>query len=240
MRTLSHFGIPTAVKPAEAAYIEPLKVYVTDYGKSANKLEFLYFEPDSPMHELMKTRAHVAYDVPCLKCELEGAKVLLEPLDCGDMTIAFDETTQCYSIPVTGDVGYYRAKVTALFKQEGRLHVTVGYIPLGGTGDLIGTQSDTPTKYMDYLFERTGGSWYLTGLTESATKPEQAASSQANSVVMMDPDELQEAILQGVDPNAASSGADSGAASSEAASSEEAAGDQETEEAGSAASDQAA
>ena len=172
-----------------------------------------------------------------------------------DMTIAFDETTQCYSIPVTGDVGYYRAKVTALFKQEGRLHVTVGYIPLGGTGDLIATQSDTPTKYMDYLFERTGGSWYLTGLTESATKPEQAASSQANSVVMMDPDELQEAILQRVDPNAASSGADSGAASSEAASSEaasdsaasdeaasgeEAAGDQETEEAGSAASDQAA
>ena len=91
MRTLSHFGIPTAVKPAEAAYIEPLKGYVTDYGKSANKLEFLYFEPDSPMHELMKTRAHVAYDVPCLKCELEGAKVLLEPLDCGDMTIAFVE-----------------------------------------------------------------------------------------------------------------------------------------------------
>ena len=79
------------MKPAEAAYIEPLKVYVTDYGKSANKLEFLYFEPDSPMHELMKTRAHVAYDVPCLKCELEGAKVLLEPLDCGDMTIAFVE-----------------------------------------------------------------------------------------------------------------------------------------------------
>ncbi|UKI17566.1 MAG: hypothetical protein L6V80_04965 [Bacteroidales bacterium] len=74
MRTLSHFGIPTTVKPAEAAYIEPLKVYVTDYGKSANKLEFLYFEPDSPMHELMKTRAHVAYDVPCLKCEPGGCE----------------------------------------------------------------------------------------------------------------------------------------------------------------------
>ena len=56
-----------------------------------------------------------------------------------DMTIAFDETTQCYSIPVTGDVGYYRAKVTALFKQEGRLHVTVGYIPLGGTAPNIWT-----------------------------------------------------------------------------------------------------
>ena len=107
------------------------------------------------------------------------------------MTIAFDEATQCYSIPVTGGVGYYRADVTAMFKQDGKLHVTVGYNPMNTTGDLIGAQSDTPTKYMDYLFERTGGSWYLTGLTESATKPEQAASSQANSVVMMDSDELQ-------------------------------------------------
>ena len=138
-----------------------------------------------------------------------------------DMTIAYDEASQCYSIPITGGVGYYRADVTALFKQEGKLHVTVGYIPMNTTGDLIGAQSDTPTKYMDYLFERSNGGWYLTGLTESATKPEQAASSSpANSVVMMDPDELQEAILQGVDPDAVSG---SGAASSEAASSEAAA-----------------
>ena len=98
-------------------------------------------------------------------------------------------------------MGYYRAEVTDMFKQDGLLHVTVGYIPMNTTGDLIGTQSDTPTKYMDYLFARTSGSWYLTGLTESATKPEQTASSQAaNSVVMMDPEELQEAILQGVNP----------------------------------------
>lgn len=146
-----------------------------------------------------------------------------------DMTIVFDEATQCYSIPITGGVGYYRAEVTAMFKQEGKLHVTVGYIPMNTTGDLISTQSDTPTKYMDYLFERTGGSWYLTGLTESETKPEQtAASSQANSVVMMDPDELQEAILQGVNPDAVSSSEEAsseapaesgGAASSEAAAS---------------------
>ncbi len=32
---------------------------------------------------------------------------------------------------------------------------------------------------MDYLFERQSGSWYLTGLTESETKPESAASSAA-------------------------------------------------------------
>ena len=138
-----------------------------------------------------------------------------------DMTIECDEATQCYKIPITGGVGYYRADVVDLFKQDGKLHVTVGYIPMYAQGDLIGTMSDTPTKYMDYLFERTSGSWYLTGLTESATKPqEQAASSQANSVVMMEPDQLQEAILSGVDPDAvSSSSASSGQAASSPASS---------------------
>ena len=58
-----------------------------------------------------------------------------------------------------------------------------------------------------------------------STKPEQTASSQAaNSVVMMDPEELQEAILQGVNPDAVSSSeaasdSASSAASGEAASS---------------------
>ena len=45
------------------------------------------------------------------------------------MTIEFDDTTQCYKIPVTGSVGSYRATVTKLFKKDGLLHVTVGYIP---------------------------------------------------------------------------------------------------------------
>ena len=134
--------------------------------------------------------------------------------DMDDMTIVFDEATQCYSIPITGSVGYYRAEVTDMFKQDGLLHVTVGYIPMNTTGDLIGTQSDTPTKYMDYLFARTSGSWYLTGLTESA----------ANSVVMMDPEELQEAILQGVNPDAVSSSEAASDSASSAASGEAASG----------------
>ena len=97
-----------------------------------------------------------------------------------DMTIEFDESSQCYKIPVTGTVGYYRAVVTKLFKRSGQLHVTVGYIPTSSTDDsIINQSSDTPTKYMDYLFERQSGSWYLTGLTESETKPDSTASTEA-------------------------------------------------------------
>ena len=34
-----------------------------------------------------------------------------------DMTIEFDDATQCYKIPITGGVGSYRATVTKLFKK---------------------------------------------------------------------------------------------------------------------------
>ena len=132
-----------------------------------------------------------------------------------DMTIEFDESSQCYKIPVTGTVGYYRAVVTKLFKRSGQLHVTVGYIPTSSTDDsIINQSSDTPTKYMDYLFERQSGSWYLTGLTESETKPDSTASTEAASQPQpMAESDVQDAILA----TAGSSEAASDAASDVAA-----------------------
>ena len=132
-----------------------------------------------------------------------------------DMTIEFDESSQCYKIPVTGTVGYYRAVVTKLFKRSGQLHVTVGYIPTSSTDDsIINQSSDTPTKYMDYLFERQSGSWYLTGLTESETKPESTdTASLASQPEPMAESDVNDAILAA----AGSDSADSAAADSTAA-----------------------
>ena len=131
-----------------------------------------------------------------------------------DMTIEFDESSQCYKIPVTGTVGYYRAVVTRLFKRSGQLHVTVGYIPTSSTDDsIINQSSDTPTKYMDYLFERQSGSWYLTGLTESETKPDSTASTEAASQPQpMAESDVQDAILAAAGSDSASAEADSTAA----------------------------
>ena len=131
-----------------------------------------------------------------------------------DMTIEFDESSQCYKIPVTGTVGYYRAVVTRLFKRSGQLHVTVGYIPTSSTDDsIINQSSDTPTKYMDYLFERQSGSWYLTGLTESETKAESTASTEAASQPQpMAESDVQDAILATAGSSEAASDAASDAA----------------------------
>ena len=143
-----------------------------------------------------------------------GFKLTHRSFEMEDMTIEFDDATQCYKIPVTGTVGYYRAVVTKLFKRSGKLHVTVGYTPTASNDDsIINVSSDTPTKYMDYLFERQSGSWYLTGLTESETKAESTESTPAANVPEpMAESDVQDAILAAAGSDSASAEADSTAA----------------------------
>ncbi len=114
------------------------------------------------------------------------------------MLVEYDEAAQCYRIPITGGVGMYDATVVKLFKKSGRLHVTVGYIPNNYSSDLTSSSITEPTKYMDYLFDRVNGNWYLTGLTESETKPQAtAAPTPADQQLTMDDTQLQQAILEG-------------------------------------------
>ena len=143
-----------------------------------------------------------------------GFKLTHRSFEMEDMTIEFDDATQCYKIPVTGTVGYYRAVVTKLFKRSGKLHVTVGYIPnQNATDSILATTSDTPVKYMDYLFSRQSGSWYLTGLTESETKAESTESTPAANVPEpMAESDVQDAILAAAGSDSASAEADSTAA----------------------------
>ena len=147
-----------------------------------------------------------------------------------DMTVEFDETTQCYNFPVTGSVGTFRATVTRLLKKDGLLHVTVGYIPTQSSDDsILNTSSDTPTKYMDYLFSRQSGSWYLTGLTDSETKPEAADSAVSSAApAPMAESDVNDAILATAGDSAADSAASDSAAAEEPAPAAESAADSES------------
>ena len=155
-------------------------------------------------------------DVDAYLAKLVGPsfKLTHKSFEMDDMTVEFDETTQCYKIPVTGSVGTFRATVTRLFKKDGLLHVTVGYIPTQSSDDsILNNSSDTPTKYMDYLFSRQSGSWYLTGLTESETKAESTESTPAANVPEpMAESDVQDAILAAAGSDSASAEADSTAA----------------------------
>lgn len=100
--------------------------------------------------------------------------------------------------------------------------------------------SETPTKYMDYLFSRQSGSWYLTGLTESETKPESTAASTASEPAMMADSEVQDAILATAGDSAAASEAASGEAAPASEPADSTAAESSAADADSAAASEAA
>lgn len=84
------------------------------------------------------------------------------------MEFLYDETTACYTIPITGQVGSYQTQVVEV-KGLSEKVITVAYMApaAGGALDLTGTTTDTPMKYMEYVFTRENGEYYLTALRES-------------------------------------------------------------------------
>jgi hypothetical protein len=74
--TYHHTGIPVHEKMEGMAFIEPLKVWVTDAGAHPYKVERLYFDPDSPMAAAIQKRTHVAYVVPDIAKAVKGKSVL--------------------------------------------------------------------------------------------------------------------------------------------------------------------
>lgn len=92
MRKLSHFGVPTSVVKEGENYSADMKLFLTNYEESPNRVEFLRFEADSQMPELLKTHAHIAYVVEDLEAEMEGKPVVLPITKLSDeLTIAFIE-----------------------------------------------------------------------------------------------------------------------------------------------------
>ena len=83
-----------------------------------------------------------------------GFKLTHRSFDMEDMTVEFDETTQCYKIPITGTwlLPRHRGQAVQAQRQAARHR---GLYPTASADDsIINPSSDTPTKYMDYLFER--------------------------------------------------------------------------------------
>ena len=92
MRTFNHVGFLTSEQKPDAVFNDGLKVWLTDYSKSPNKIEFLKFEAGSCMPELIQKQSHIAYAVPNLDEALKGSKVLFGPAVVNEhLSIAFIE-----------------------------------------------------------------------------------------------------------------------------------------------------
>ena len=90
MRTFNHVGIVTTESKEGAVYNEGLSVWLTDYSKSPNRIEFLEIRERQLPTGVGTDNGHIAYTVPCLEKELEGKKVIFGPAVCDEhLTIAF-------------------------------------------------------------------------------------------------------------------------------------------------------
>lgn len=65
-------------------YVEATKVWVTDPGVHPHRIEYLRFEPDSPVHGPVRDLPHMAFRVERLEPEMEGAEILLGPFQATD------------------------------------------------------------------------------------------------------------------------------------------------------------
>ena len=76
-----HFGVPSKTKRDGETFIDGAMVHVTDPEAHPYRVEFVRFDADSPMPELLKTTPHAAYIVPSLDAAIKGKKIIIEPFD---------------------------------------------------------------------------------------------------------------------------------------------------------------
>ena len=79
MRKYHHIGIPTTIPRMGETYLGEFKVYATDHGSNPYGIQWMRYEPDCPLPELVKTIPHVAFEVDDLELAIKEKKVIIEP-----------------------------------------------------------------------------------------------------------------------------------------------------------------
>ncbi len=74
-----HIGIPTNVPRAGEQYLARFKMYVSAFESSPCGIQWMRFEPDSPIHTLIQSVPHIAFEVDDLEAAIEGKEVLTQP-----------------------------------------------------------------------------------------------------------------------------------------------------------------
>jgi hypothetical protein len=89
--SFDHVGLITEEKKPGESWVEATRVWVTSPRAHPFHVEWLRFEPDSPVTGALRTEPHVAYRVPDVHAAVEGHDVLAVPFDVGDgfATVAF-------------------------------------------------------------------------------------------------------------------------------------------------------
>lgn len=85
----SHIGLITTEKKPGERFVPATRVWVTDFQKHPFHVEWLRFEPDSPVTGPVRNMPHVAYKVDSIEAASKGMKCLLEPFEAGIAVVGF-------------------------------------------------------------------------------------------------------------------------------------------------------
>jgi hypothetical protein len=74
-----HLGIPTTRPIPGETYLPEYKVYHYGYENSSYGIEWMRYEADCPLPEIVKTLPHVAFQVDDIYEAIKGKHVIIEP-----------------------------------------------------------------------------------------------------------------------------------------------------------------
>src|ERR1700723_1369718 len=74
-----HIGIPTDVPRPGEFYLEQFKMYVSAFETSPCGIQWMGFEPDSPVHALIKSVHNIVFEVDDIQAALERKEIPISP-----------------------------------------------------------------------------------------------------------------------------------------------------------------
>jgi len=74
-----HLGVPTHQPRPGEKYLSAFKLYVVSYLENPYHIEWMRFEPDCRLPEIVKTKPHLAFEVEDLEKAISGKKVIIAP-----------------------------------------------------------------------------------------------------------------------------------------------------------------
>lgn len=85
MKQFHHIGLIARDPVPGECYFERLKVWGTDPGADANKIEWVRFAPDSPLADtLVAKMPHVSWQVDDLDAEIAGKDLVAGPIEAAE------------------------------------------------------------------------------------------------------------------------------------------------------------
>ena len=84
MRVFDHVGVPTTEKQPGEMWVAETRVWVTDPMQHPHRVEWLRYEPDSPVTGPVRDQPHMAFRVDRLEDELAGTEIVLGPFQPTD------------------------------------------------------------------------------------------------------------------------------------------------------------